>query len=326
MGLVVKETMSDDIAEEVEPQYQILVNKIVHIPTFVSEIIKSVENMIENNSNKEPEKSNLNSKNFNDNFEILFLEEKFVELEQLCLTIKETHKDLFSRWYCRAKLAQDQIDEVLSLWSRDDFYDQNNPIAIGDLKRLLDIATLYQEKGNNYGYEKFLYLAAFTKPIICTLHWFDELPWKKGWIDMEKEKGNIGFEKSFFKAKKDEINSLDKFACRASLSLIKILFDNLQADHIEISLKSDKISELIKLFENIYSRARSIESLSLLGEVHYYHAKLCRFLSQENDYYRHLELSAQLNFIEAVDELIEVGAEANNLVSMNSWSLLRESL
>jgi hypothetical protein len=144
---------------------------------------------------------------------------------------------------------------------------------------------------------------------------------------MEKEKGyRMGFEKSFFRAQKNEISSLDKFACRASLSLIKILFDELHSDHIEISSKNEKISELIKLFENIYSRARSIESLSLLGEVHYYHAKLCRFLSQENDYYRHLELSAQLNYIEAVDELIEVGAEANNLVSVNSWSLLRDSL
>jgi hypothetical protein len=318
------ETMSNDLAKVVEPQYQILVNKIMHLPTFVSEII----NIVEKNSINKPEKSNLHGKSSSDDFEILFLEEKFVELEQLCLTIKETHKDLFSTWYCRAKLGQDQIDEVLSLWSRDDFYDRNNPIAIGDLKRLLDIATQYQKKGNKYGYEKFLYLAAFTKPIICNLHWWsDNFFWGQGWIDMENDKGyRIGFEESFFKAQKNEINLLDKFACRASLFLIKILFDKLQNSHIEIDSKNEKVSELIKLFENIYSRARSIESLSLLGEVHYYHAKLCRFLGEENDYYRHLELSAQLNFIEAVDELIEVGAEANNLVSVNSWSLLRESL
>jgi hypothetical protein len=60
--------------------------------------------------------------------------------------------------------------------------------------------------------------------------------------------------------------------------------------------------------------------------VHYYHAKFYKFLDEINNYNRQLELSAELNFVEAVDELIREGAEANNLMSINSWSLLRESL
>jgi hypothetical protein len=148
---------------------------------------------------------------------------------------------------------------------------------------------------------------------------------KKGWLDIDTDKG-YGISLEEFTWKNDLFSSLDKYACTASLYLIKTLLDELESDNIDQIKKHDTISQLIELFENIYSRARSIESISLLGEVHYYHAKFYKFLDEINNYNRQLELSAELNFVEAVDELIREGAEANNLVSVNSWSLLRESL
>jgi hypothetical protein len=223
-------------------------------------------------------------------------------------------------------IVQNRSQELLEYWASPD--SSENFLTLGDLKQLLNLALLAKEKNDLNVYKKFLALAAFTKPVICELLWSDVDPnsyEKKGWLDIDTDKG-YGISLEQFTWKNDLFSSLDKYACTASLYLIKTLLDELESDNIDQIKKHDTISQLIELFENIYSRARSIESISLLGEVHYYHAKFYKFLDEINNYNRQLELSAELNFIEAVDELIQVGAEANNLVSVNSWSLLKVSL
>ena len=328
------------IAFSLQPNYRKFINQIQRIPKFISEqLIQDGKNFypvpnydwIQNTRSIQDLNTHLDSplllaspNEIEMRLISLFHEKKFQEILDYYDSKVPIHSSLVN--HPITMIVQDRSKELLEYWTRPDRLD--NAIALGDLKQLLYLSLLAKQKNDKIVYKKFLSLAAFTKPVICLLLWSDVIPnsyEKKGWLDLDTDKG-YGISLEHFTWKNDLHTSLDKYACTASLYLIKAIFDELKTNGVEMIIEDGTTSQLIELFENIYSRARSMESISLLGEVHFYHAQLYKLLGEKNNYYRHLELSADLNFMAAVDELIQVSVEANNLVSVNSWSLLRESL
>jgi hypothetical protein len=328
------------IAFSLQPNYRKFISKIQRLPKYIAQQLKQDGKDLNPRPNIDWILSTKSFKELNTNFDspLLLTSPNQIRVRLIALFEERKFRDILDYFETEVSIdfsiinnpitmiVQDRSQELLEYWARPD--SSENALALGDLKHLLNLALLAKEKNDINVYKKFLALAAFTKPVICKLFWSDVEPnsyEKKGWLDLDTDKG-YGISLEEFTWKNDLFSSLDKYACTASLYLIKTLLDELESDNIDLIKKHDTISQLIELFENIYSRARSIESISLLGEVHYYHAKFYKFLDEINNYNRQLELSAELNFIEAVDELIQVGAEANNLVSVNSWSLLKESL
>jgi hypothetical protein len=328
------------IAFSLQPNYRKFVSKIQRLPKYIAQQLKQDGKDLDPIPNYDWILNTKSFKELNTNFDspllstshnqigarlnALFEERKFRDILDYFETKVSINSNIIDNPI--TMIVQDRSQELLEYWAHPE--NSENALALGDLKQLLNLALLAKEKNDLNVYKKFLALAAFTKPVICELLWSDVDPnsyEKKGWLDIDTDKG-YGISLEQFTWKNDLFSSLDKYACTASLYLIKTLLDELESDNIDQIKKHDTISQLIELFENIYSRARSIESISLLGEVHYYHAKFYKFLDEINNYNRQLELSAELNFVEAVDELIREGAEANNLMSINSWSLLRESL